>query len=68
MSRANRMKLKEFHIMNYVPRTSLRRALESNIGRNKEIEYEKYKEMKEGHILFVLYLRSILAITALQPP
>lgn len=52
--------------MNYVPRTSLRRALESKIGRNKEIEYEKYKEMKEGHILFVLYLRSILAITALH--
>ena len=48
------MKLKELHIMNYVPRTSLRRALESNIVRNKEIEYEKYKEMKEGHILFVL--------------
>lgn len=56
--------------MNYVPRTSLRRALESNIGGNKEIEYEKkiYKEMKEGHILFVLYLRSILAIPALHLP
>lgn len=52
--------------MNYVPRTLLRRALESKIGRNKEIEYEKYKEMKEHHILFVLELRSILAITALH--
>lgn len=62
------MKLKELphHIMNYVPRTLLRRALESKIGRNKEIEYEKYKEMKERHILFVLELRSILAITALH--
>lgn len=57
MSRANRMKLKEFRIMNYVPRTSLRRSLESNIGGNEEIEYEKYKEMKEGHILFVQYPR-----------
>jgi hypothetical protein len=54
--------------MNYVPRTSLRRALESNIGVNKEIEYEKYKEMKEGHILFLLYLRSILAIPARHLP
>lgn len=51
--------------MNYVPRTSLRRSLESNIGGNEEIEYEKYKEMKEGHIkemkeghiLFVQYPR-----------
>jgi hypothetical protein len=51
------MKLKEFRIMNYVPRTSLRRSLESNIGGNEEIEYEKYKEMKEGRILFVQYPR-----------
>ncbi|BBN68610.1 NADH dehydrogenase subunit J [Prunus dulcis] len=37
MSRANRMKLKEFRIMNYVPRTSLRWAIESKIGGNAEI-------------------------------
>lgn len=53
MGRANRMKLKELHIMNYVPRTSLRRALESNIGRNKEIEYEKYNEMKKKKSYFI---------------
>ena len=41
MSRATRMKLKEFRIMNYVPRTSLRWAIESNIGGNEEIESEK---------------------------
>ena len=47
MSRATRMKLKEFRIMNYVPRPSLRWAIESNIGGNEEIEYEKNIEGNE---------------------
>lgn len=41
--------------MNFVPRTSLRCVLESHVGVNKEIDYErKYKEMKkEDQILFI---------------
>lgn len=44
--------------MNFVPRTSLRWALESYVGGSEEIEYEiKYKEIKGDPIIFVLYLR-----------
>ena len=44
--------------MNFVPRTLFRWTLESHVGGNEEIEYErKHKEMKGDRILFVLYLR-----------
>jgi hypothetical protein len=40
--------------MNFVLRTLLRRILESHVGENEEIEYErKYKEMKGYRILFI---------------
>lgn len=40
--------------MNFVLRTLLRRVLESYLGGNEEIKYErKYKEMKRDWILFL---------------
>lgn len=41
------MKLKEFMMSNYVPRTSFRWAPESHIGGNKEIKYEKKIERND---------------------
>ncbi|KAF4348569.1 hypothetical protein F8388_000248 [Cannabis sativa] len=38
MNRVNRMKLNEFIMPNYVPRTSFRWTPESHIGRNEELE------------------------------
>ena len=56
--------------MNFVPRTSLRWALESRVVggvKKKKSKYErKYKEMKGDWILFVLYLKCILSIPILQ--
>ena len=51
MSRATRMKLKEFRIMNYVPRTSLRWAIESNIEGNERGSYSicTVSEMNFGY-------------------
>lgn len=40
--------------MNFVLCTSFRRVLESHVGGNEEIEYErKYKEMKGDRIQFI---------------
>lgn len=40
--------------MNFVLRTSFRRVLESHVGGNEEIEYErKHKEMKGDRIWFI---------------